>query len=406
MGDGPRATDARKVLGELLEAEALDDEPWLARIRRAREESGIPVFSELIRALTHLRFSESEAEARWLQILAHRRELARRLGRDIGPRIAAFDWFVNIDPRLRNPKVLELAQFERTEKSAMTDWLTGLYNRGAFRSSSLRELRRAQRYRQRLAFLFFDLDDFKVVNDQHGHETGDWVLREASRLLLRSVRDVDLCARHGGEEFAVLLPETGRDGAVAGAERVRLAIDRGLSVRGRGGAPVRITVSGGIAVYPEDGDDLGDLLRRADETLYRAKSMGKNRIVGELAERRLAERYAIDRPGVSLTLRRSGQPRSIRARPRDISRTGIGIRVAESIAVGQRVELNLAENGRQWPDLAGTVVRQAEVPEPAGPAAFVLGIGLEERCYSDAAAAIQTLCSERERGRAVEGNET
>lgn len=401
MGDAAPYADSRKLLNDLLEAEALDDEAWLARARQARRANGVPVFSELIRTLTHLRFNETEAESKWAQLLAHRREVSSRLGRDVGLRVAAFDWFVNIDPRLRNPKVLEIAQFERTERSAMTDWLTGLFNRGAFRASSLRELRRAQRYRQQLSFLFFDLDDFKEVNDRHGHETGDTVLREASRLLRQSVRDVDVCARYGGEEFAVLLPETGRPGAAAVAERVRLSIVREFSVQDRGGEPLIVTISGGISVYPEDGEDLGDLLRKADEALYRAKSEGKNRIVSRIVERRQAERYVLDEKHHRLTVtvegggKGKGKARSFRARPRDISKTGFGLRSGERVDIGQRLELSLSDRGAELPHLSGSVVRRSAAADAAGEEAFDVGVGLETRCQRDAVAAIQSLSSRR-----------
>src|SRR5437867_12478942 len=126
MSEAARSAESRKIFNELLEAEDLGDEVWLARAQEARRATGLPLFSELMRMLTHLRFRESEAEATWPRILEHRRQLSSRIGRDVGLRLAVFDWFVNIDARLKNPKVLEIAQVERTEKSALTDWQAGL----------------------------------------------------------------------------------------------------------------------------------------------------------------------------------------------------------------------------------------------------------------------------------------
>src|SRR5262249_19222673 len=208
MGDPSRPEDGRRLLGSLLERDDLDDASWLSLARERRDLSGYPVFSELVRLLTHVRMGEEEAEDLWPMLLAHRAEMAQRLGRDPGLRIAIFDWLVNVQPRVKEPTLVEQAVLDRTERSAMTDWLTGLYNRGAFRASALRELRRAQRYRQRLSLLLFDLDAFKAVNDRYGHDRGDLVLRETSRLVSRLVRDVDVAGRYGGEEFAILLPET------------------------------------------------------------------------------------------------------------------------------------------------------------------------------------------------------
>ena len=405
MGEAARSADSRKILHELLEGEGLSDEEWLARARGVREERGAALFSELLRTLTHLRFSEAEAEEKWRSLLEHRRLLSSRLGRDVGLRISVFDWFVNIDPRLKNPKVLEIAQFEKTEKSAMTDWLTGLYNRGAFRSSSLRELRRAQRYRQQISFIFFDLDDFKEVNDRHGHETGDLVLREASRLLKQSIRDVDMCARYGGEEFAVLLPETGRAGAAAVADRVRMAMLQEFAVGGRNDEPLTVTISGGVAVYPEDGEDLGDLLRRADAALYRAKAEGKNRIVAQFIERRLAHRYGLTGRDVNLTVKRSGDVEPLSATARDISRTGFGLTVDEDIEVGQLVELSLAAAERSTKlEMTGRVVRRSESYGRQGRPGFDLGVGLERASHAAAAAAIEALAATRGAPDSVDGD--
>ena len=404
MGEAARSADSRKNLTDLLEAEGLGDEEWLARARAVKLEHGSLVFSELLRTLTHLRFSEAEAEEKWPSLLDHRRVLSLRLGRDVGLRISVFDWFVNIDPRLKNPKVLEIAQFEKTEKSAMTDWLTGLYNRGAFRTSSLRELRRAQRYRQQIAFLFFDLDDFKEVNDRHGHETGDLVLREASRLLRQSIRDVDICARYGGEEFAVLLPETGRPGATAVAERVRLAMVNEFGIGGRNEGPLKVTISGGIAVYPEDGEELADLLRRADGALYRAKAEGKNRIVAQFVERRLAHRYGFAGRDVTLTVKRRGEARELQATARDISRTGFGLTVEEVFDVGQAVELILGpveKDGRH--ELTGRVVHRSKSAGRQEHPMFDLGVGLEDASYGAAAAVIDALAAARGNQDAMDG---
>ena len=392
MADAARSAESRKALLDLLEADGQDDETWFARARAIGEGSGLPVYSEMMRRLTHLRFSDSDAEGKWREIRHHRAQMSSRLGRDVGLRLAAFDWFVNIEPRLKNPKVLEMAQFERTERSAMTDWLTGLNNRGAFRGACLRELRRAQRYRQQASFLLFDLDDFKDVNDRNGHDTGDLVLRETSRLLCKSIRDVDTCARYGGEEFAVLFPETGRSGAAAVAERIRAAMVDDFAVADRDGSPIVITVSGGISVYPEDGEEFGDLMRKADSALYQAKTSGKNRIVHQFVERRQARRFARTGRTLGVTLSPAGETRQLPAKARDISRLGIGVTVEERFVTGQDLRLSLeGAGGRKQFELRGRVVYSAELAGPSGRPVFDLGIGLEKRSWGAAAAAMEAL---------------
>ena len=401
MGDSRRPPGGRKILGSLLESNDLEPSAWIELARQRRSSTGLAVFSELIGLLTHVRLGENEAEDLWPAILAHRNDLARRLGRDVGLRVALFDWFVNIDPRLKDPTVLELAQFEKTEKSAMTDWLTGLYNRGAFRAAALRELRRAQRYRQMLSILLFDLDDFKEVNDSYGHDRGDLVLRETSRLLRRSVRDVDIASRYGGEEFAVLLPETGREGAAAVAERVRTAVARQSWARGSVDEPLKLTVSGGISVYPEDGAELGDLLRQADNALYRAKASGKNTIVFEFTERRsVARRIPLAGLRVRVTIRPFDGGRSVAAQVRDMSSTGFGLTLPEPFEAGQRVELTLEGIGKEGIgsgerlDLTGRIVRRAQIHDCPEGLAFDVGVGLEESSYAPAASAIEKIVPE------------
>ena len=160
---------------------------------------------------------------------------------------------------------------------AVTDELTGLANRRRFMEVLELELKRSDRFTSPLALVLADLDDFKLVNDRFGHQTGDDVLRALSRVFRASLRDVDLPARLGGEEFAVLLPETDALGAEGLAERLRAEL-AALELQGPGPEPLRVTASFGVAVYPEaaSGDDL---LSFADAALYAAKATGKNRVV-------------------------------------------------------------------------------------------------------------------------------
>jgi diguanylate cyclase (GGDEF)-like protein len=139
------------------------------------------------------------------------------------------------------------------------------------------EVRRAERFGGSLSLVLLDLDDFKLINDRYGHHTGDEVLREVGKALLHRVRDVDLPVRIGGEEFAVLLPETDLAGCGALAENLRAEIEM---VRLKGAPRVTITASFG-AVARGDGEHAHELLQRADVALYRAKREGKNRVVAD-----------------------------------------------------------------------------------------------------------------------------
>jgi diguanylate cyclase (GGDEF)-like protein/PAS domain S-box-containing protein len=162
------------------------------------------------------------------------------------------------------------------QRLADTDDLTGALTRRRFLSIAAAEIVRSARHHRPLSLLMLDLDHFKAVNDTHGHAVGDRVLREASRACRAALRTNDRFARLGGEEFAVLLPETGPDGAVRLAERLRAAV-AAVEVP-TATEPVRLTVSVGVAGWEAD-DGLDELLRRADRRLYRAKQAGRDRVV-------------------------------------------------------------------------------------------------------------------------------
>jgi diguanylate cyclase (GGDEF)-like protein len=178
------------------------------------------------------------------------------------------------------------------KRQAVTDELSGLANRRAFMEALGLELRRAERFGGSLALLFADLDDFKRVNDRFGHHVGDDVLRALAQILEGRTREIDLCARLGGEEFAVLLPETDLLGAESLAESLRLAVaDLKVST---GRDEVRVTASFGVAAYPET-HTADDLMTAADRALYSAKRQGKNRVV-TVRGARSAVRGGLDTP--------------------------------------------------------------------------------------------------------------
>jgi len=163
---------------------------------------------------------------------------------------------------------------EELVRLATTDPLTGLPNRGLLLDRLEATLRRSQRHDHSFALLFIDLDDFKDINDRCGHMVGDRVLKEVARDLATGLRDCDTVARIGGDEFAVLLEDCpGFDDARDVGAKVLQAVKRSIEING---TPYRITASIGIAVYPQDGDDVSTLFGHADEAMYRAKALGGN----------------------------------------------------------------------------------------------------------------------------------
>jgi diguanylate cyclase (GGDEF)-like protein len=168
-------------------------------------------------------------------------------------------------------------RFLQAREKAFIDDVTDLYNARYLMSSLDREVSRAERQDLDLSVVFLDLDRFKRVNDEYGHLVGSQVLRELGALLQGSVRSIDTVARYGGDEFTIVLVDTGLEGAMQVAERIRRTVeltpfgtDRGLSLR--------LTISGGVAAFPSHGATRETLIDQADKAMYRGKSLGRNRI--------------------------------------------------------------------------------------------------------------------------------
>jgi diguanylate cyclase (GGDEF)-like protein len=176
---------------------------------------------------------------------------------------------------------------ETVERQAVTDELTGLFNRRRFQEAMATEVERSKRFGQPVGLVLLDLDDFKNVNDTYGHQQGDLVLREVARVLRETSREIDEPARYGGEELAVVLPGTDLEGAYNLAERVRAGIEELALPLLDGDGTLRVTASFGVATLPGSADDMRDLVAAADEALYRAKRAGKNRTVRAEASPRL-----------------------------------------------------------------------------------------------------------------------
>jgi diguanylate cyclase (GGDEF)-like protein len=169
--------------------------------------------------------------------------------------------------------------FEAAERRAFTDELTGVTNRRGFEAQLAAALDRSDRFGESVAVVMCDVDEFKALNDAHGHEAGDLVLRSVAATLKRGVRAVDCCARYGGEEFVLVLPQATGAGAAELAERLRRAIEmRPVRADGR---QLRVSASFGVAVYPTPVTTRGDLVAAADRALYRAKRDGRNCVRSE-----------------------------------------------------------------------------------------------------------------------------
>jgi diguanylate cyclase (GGDEF)-like protein len=174
----------------------------------------------------------------------------------------------------RVPIIIEYEALKELELNAVTDALTGLYNRRLFGESFEKELNRARRYGQPLGLVLLDLHRFKEVNDTHGHPRGDEVLRAAARTLKKALRTSDSAFRIGGDEFALLLPQTDAPQAMALSRRVETVFAESLETLH---VTVSVNMDHGVANFPQDGEHADQLIRVADERLYRLKHASHRR---------------------------------------------------------------------------------------------------------------------------------
>ena len=169
--------------------------------------------------------------------------------------------------------------FKKTEHLALHDGLlTEIFNRRYFIATLEEEITKAEASGREVALVMADIDDFKRYNDTYGHQTGDAALRAVANILLDNTRGLDVVARYGGEEFVVILPDTGKGGAMTVAETVRRRVEE-YDFAMRAGSPTRLSISAGVAVYPKHADSAHTLISAADEALYRAKAARKNNVV-------------------------------------------------------------------------------------------------------------------------------
>lgn len=229
-----------------------------------------------LRAICHVELRESECTQVWDEMLTRRRALADQAGRPVALKAALMDVLAS-SGFLRVPIIMEYEELKKLELNAVTDPLTGLYNRRLFGESFEKELNRARRYTQPLSLAILDLHRFKEVNDKHGHPRGDEVLRATAATLKKALRTSDSAFRIGGDEFALLLPQTDSQQALALSRRVEAVLVEMLEPLQ---LQVAVSMDHGIAIFPQDAEQADQLIRIADERLYRQKHANHEKTVG------------------------------------------------------------------------------------------------------------------------------
>ena len=253
------------------------EDSYLELLADTLEGLDLPARSQFLqryfRTITHLDLRETQCVQLWEEMLTRRRELSEHLGRTISLKTALMDVLTSAG-LFRVPILIEYDELKKLQLNAVTDPLTGLSNRRLFSETIEKELNRARRYGQPFGLVILDLHRFKEVNDRHGHPRGDEVLRAAANTLAKALRTSDSAFRIGGDEFALLLPQTDATQALALSRRVESVFAEAIS---HFQLSVGVSMDHGVATFPQDGDQADQLVRVADERLYRLKHANHGR---------------------------------------------------------------------------------------------------------------------------------
>jgi diguanylate cyclase (GGDEF)-like protein len=247
------------------------EDTYLELLAETLESLDLPArgqfLQRFLRAISHVELRESQCVQVWDEMLARRRVLTDLAGRQVPLKAALLDVLAS-SGFVRAPIIIEYEDLKKLELNAVTDPLTGLYNRRLFGESFEKELNRARRYTQPLSLVILDLHRFKEVNDKHGHPRGDEVLRVTAATLKKALRTSDSAFRIGGDEFALLLPQTDSPQALALSRRIETVFAemiRPLQLE------VAVSMDHGVSIFPQDAEQADQLIRIADERLYRQK---------------------------------------------------------------------------------------------------------------------------------------
>lgn len=246
------------------------EKEFLSSLRASR---GDLFHSDLLYAITHQFFAPEEAPRLWEEMLRHKCEISRILGRNVQIVVATLDYLTNIANEVRLPTLVSEGHIAEIVSQSMHDGLTGLFNHSCFQELLDLEIKRFFRHGTVVSLILLDIDNFKQVNDRWGHPEGDRVLQELAGAMRNVTRESDICSRYGGEEFAIILPMTDIRGGSEMAERIRGEVGK-ISV-----GQTFLTISLGVAVSSSATGDADALVTIADQALYQAKEQGKNRTV-------------------------------------------------------------------------------------------------------------------------------
>lgn len=346
----------QSAIDKLLIGESRKRESFQRKVEGLEKRFGDEIYPSLLFTTAHLDYKKRTAKKHFREVVSHWKKMNVYMKRDIDFRVALLDYFIDINKRIKNPKIIEIKIFQKTQQETFIDELTQLYNYRYFMKAMDHEIVRANRYRAPLSLVIFDVDDFKHYNDANGHLTGNKALHKLAQTIRKSVRDVDIVARYGGEEFAMILPETTKEGGVVISERIRKRVERSGFIKKENQPLKKFTISGGVATLDVDAVTAPELIKKADQALYRAKALGKNNISIYMDERRNFDRVSASITGRLTLASDSGDIFMVQ----NVSEGGILFRFDKAISLGTVLHLSLNLPHRKSPIHCKAKVRRVE----------------------------------------------
>lgn len=326
-----------KILNNDKNLESISEDEWLA-IERSQ---GTKIYSDLFFSLTRQKVEGELAKTYWRNVTDHHAYLSSALNRQVGIRVALCDYIININPLVDSPIIIDVNKFLQQERHAFVDELTGLFNRRYFNQIIHQEVRNSVRFKEPFSLLMIDIDNFKQYNDTFGHQAGDKLLSDLSTLMCYTAREIDHVVRYGGEEFAIILPRVDKEYAERVAWRHKEAVEKHDFEYEPSLPAGKVTISIGVASFPSDAADATELVARADQSLYRAKKLGRNMVCLWGCENRRFPRFIFD--GVISLNPLDGQDSSKLAKGHDISIGGMKIEYCQPMRINQELEILLHE---------------------------------------------------------------
>ncbi|MBN1699068.1 MAG: GGDEF domain-containing protein [Spirochaetales bacterium] len=239
------------------------------------------IYSKIFFEYSQLEIDNKRAKDFLENVVKNKMRLEAAMNTSFDFRVSFLDYLIrniNSITQASEPRIIEDKIFRNLNQLIVKDELTGLFNFRHYENELEKEFSRARRYDHPFSLVIMDIDDFKIYNDKFGHIEGNHVLQKISQIILESVRITDIPCRYGGEEFAIILPQTGSEGAYFRSEKIRETVEQQKFRQ-------KLTISGGIAVFPDDTDRSDrTLFEYADKALYYSKEKGKNRVTRFSAE--------------------------------------------------------------------------------------------------------------------------